>query len=144
MKKLLLLLTVLTLGQTSLALSAERTHITSTTAVSLKAETPVIGLSLPYPGKELSGLCGAEIRTSTGEITALAQAIRVLKDSGVEPVAFLSNDRKSILIDLTAASGTFVTEFSLHTIDGRNFVDVINSTLGEGVDVILIGARCSQ
>ena len=145
MNKRLLLLATLLVGSLAHASTAQSIDISNTSVISLSNQQPSMSFVLAYPGPRISGLCGVEVRAdSHGQaktIGDLLAALDVKNDLGVEPKVILKNDR-TILLDLSAATGGFGTWFSLHTKDGSALEDTIDKTLGPNRTVILLGVTC--
>lgn len=122
------------------------TDITNMDMIDLNVESSSLSLALQYPGPNISGLCGVEIRAnSQGRdklIHNLLYGVTITNDLGVNPIISIKNDM-TILIDLSEASGTYTTQFSIKTFDGVSLKEAIRKTLGENRIVKLVGVTCS-
>lgn len=133
------------LCKTAKASTEDIQFITNTGLINLAVDAPTISLVLPYPGPNISGLCGVEIRADSynrqKSIKNLLAALSVRKDLGATPIVSLKNNM-TVLIDLSAASGSYGTWFSIRTKNGDSLSDTIKATLGDSRLVVLVGVRC--
>jgi hypothetical protein len=141
---LLMGLTAILAGSSALAAKPETHYMQDATVVDLTKGGSVVKFAISYPGPTLSGLCGMEIRTSHfgGEkIQELLAAIEVKNDLGTEPVVSVKNGR-TIEIDLTAASGSYGTWFSIRTRNRKPLGKLIKEILGDDVVAHAIATTC--
>jgi len=141
--KTLLVFLMITCGAANASQLA--TDISNVELIDLNIESSSINIQLQYPGPMISGLCGVEIRADSHgrhkAIESLLYGVTIANVIGVEPIVSVKNDM-TILIDLTEASGTYVTQFSIQTFDGVSLKEAIRKTIGEDRIVKLIGVSC--
>ena len=141
MKKLALVTLVLLAGLTTQAAGYKDILLSHTRIANLKVNDSKLGLSLGYPGKDFSGICGIEIRSNGGGIEKLAEAIKVVKrfDQG-QVVSVVSN--VTIDIDLSDLNGAYGVWLTLETKDGSTLKQTIDKALGEDRTVIAVTRTC--
>ncbi|MES2769680.1 MAG: hypothetical protein V4596_11105 [Bdellovibrionota bacterium] len=149
MKKLIALL-IMNISMTGyLAQASANTviNISNTDMISLQTNKSEMSLAVSYPGSDISGVCGVEIRADSynrhQSIANLLSAIKVVNNMGVDPVVSIQNEM-TILMDLRAAKWGYGTWFSIHTKNGKSLKEVILETLGENRTVVLVGVSCTK
>ena len=142
MKKLLLVTTVLLSGLAVQAAEHTNVLLSNTRIANVKVNDSKLGLSVSYPGKDFSKVCGIEIRSDSGGIAKLAEAIIVKEDFGQANGSFKVVSRVTIDIDLADLNGSYGAWLTLETKDGSTLKQTIDRTLGEGRTVIAVTRTC--
>lgn len=148
MKKIMALLIVsISMVGSAQASVPEVMNISNTDMINLQTNDSKMSLSVQYPGPEISGVCGVEIRADSYNrhisIAGLLNAIEVVNDLGIAPVVSVQNDM-TVLMDLSSAKWAYGTWFSIHTKNGKSLKEVILETLGENRKVVLVAVGCPK
>lgn len=147
MKKIILVILICSPQFLFAKTSAPQFDIKNTDRIDLQMDVSSATFGVLYPGSDISGLCGVEIRADSfgreKSIQTFLDSLEVVKTLGVFPKVSKSNDM-TITIDLSDAVDSFGTWFLLKTKSGQTFRDVIVQTLGEGRTVVLIGKTCDR
>lgn len=144
--KIMLLSVVLGLSHASMAQPTDKTlYISNTDIYDLKLNEVKASFYVPYPGANISGICGLEIRADSyrrnQEIKNFLDAIRVtfwIGTSGEAPVE-VKNDTTLFWSIPTGGYGYW---FEIETKDGKTLKQTIEETLGESRTVLILGSSC--
>jgi hypothetical protein len=130
----LLLLTFSTLS------FSQAIFLESTDIQDLNLNKSEIEIGVSYPGPNLSGICGVEIRSSS-YISDIKNLITIETALGIDPVVSTVRD-SIILIDLSKATDMYMTSFKISTKDGRTFKENFAPLLIHGGKIMLVTRTC--
>jgi hypothetical protein len=136
MKKLF---TLLLLAFSTLSFS-QTIFLESTDIQDLNLDQSEVEIGVLYPGLNLSGICGVEIRSSS-YIVNVAKLIKIEAALGIDPVVSTVHD-SIILIDLTEASDMYMTSFKISTLDGRTLKENFAPLVVHGEKIMLVTRTC--
>jgi hypothetical protein len=132
MKTLTLVLAGLVSGFIStaaMATEAVAAHVRITSHVDVSVQNPNLQVSLSYPGRTFSGLCGLEIRASGNRGAILKFLDRVDVVQSWVPTTPTVNPHGNIMtLDFSKASGAYLVTATIMTKNGRNLDEVIAET----------------
>lgn len=118
----------------SFAVTAKTITVEATSIQKLSVKESQVTLLLPYPGAELSGLCGIELRTTYGDVNRLMGEIEINR-----PATVLNPH--AIEIDLSAHSGMYLAISAVTSKSGAPLAEVIKKALYGG-EVYLVATSC--
>jgi hypothetical protein len=133
------LLTLLMLTFSTLSFS-QIIFLESTDIQDLNLDQSEIEIGVSYPGAQLSGICGVEMR-SESYIEDFAKLIKIETAWGIDPVVRRVHD-SILLVDLTEASGRYLTSFIISTKNGKTLKENINSMSVNRGKIILVTRTC--
>lgn len=145
MKKLVLVTLALLGGLAAQAADHKDVLLSNTRIASLKVNDNKLGLSISYPGKDFSKICGIEIRSDSniqnGTIQNLLDAVRIVERFSQGKEIKVINSL-TIDLDLSALNGSYGAWLTIETKDGSTLRQTIDRTLGEGRTVIAVTRTC--
>lgn len=121
----------------------ETIYISNTDIYNLDLDQKSLSVGVLYPGPNISGICGIEIRADSygrhKTIKNFLSAIKVKHSNGNDIGVRIVNESTTLF---RLPIGGYGFWFSIETNDGRTLKETIRDTLGNSRTVILLGSSC--
>jgi hypothetical protein len=140
--------TVMTLILSGFSLTSQASDgwidVENISAESLQVDLAAVSVAVSYPGKEISGICGVEIRAdSWGRVDPIEKFVKAVNiASDYNDICVTVKDAITVDVDLPHSEGLYMAAFTVKTKNGKSLKEVIRQTLGDNRTVVLIGRSC--
>ncbi len=142
--KLLIFSFAVMIGWVAAAVQPNVIDLTNTTIVDLSIEESSVGISIDYPGKEISGICSVEIvADSYGRDIPVENLLeRIVLESGPNHGTPAYKVVSPMVIRIDLGLGGFQDSFLLKTKNGETLASAIKNSLGSNRTVVLMPRTC--